>query len=102
MPPTDPAPMAMDPSADARPGDEHAAMLAAAATRALAGNLEKGGAKLEQQHKLFVRDRLALLLDEGSFIEDALLANAVAGDLPVTTPSAGRSVRRLVTSAVCA
>ena len=57
-------------------------MLAAAATRALAGNLEKGGAKLEQQNKLFVRDRLARLLDEGSFIEDALLANAVAPDLP--------------------
>ena len=36
------------------------------------------------QGKLFVRDRLALLLDEGSFVEDALLANALApaDDLP--------------------
>ncbi len=34
------------------------------------------------QDKLFVRDRLALLLDEGSFVEDGLLANALAGDLP--------------------
>jgi acetyl-CoA carboxylase carboxyltransferase component len=32
--------------------------------------------------KLFVRDRLALLLDKESFVEDALLANVSAGDLP--------------------
>lgn len=38
--------------------------------------------KLRAQRKLYVRDRLALLLDEGSFIEDGLLANASAGDLP--------------------
>ena len=38
--------------------------------------------KLARQNKLFVRDRLALLLDDGSFVEDALLANALAGDLP--------------------
>jgi acetyl-CoA carboxylase carboxyltransferase component len=56
--------------------------LAAATERALAGNLEKGADKLAAQHKLFVRDRIGLLLDEGSFVEDALLANAVAGDLP--------------------
>src|SRR5215213_6423833 len=56
--------------------------LAEAASRALAGNLAKGGAKLESQGKLFVRDRLALLLDAGSFAEDALLANAAADDLP--------------------
>ena len=48
----------------------------AAAERARQGNLEKEGAKLERQGKLFVRDRLALLLDEGSFVEQALLANA--------------------------
>ncbi|HJT37446.1 MAG TPA: acyl-CoA carboxylase subunit beta [Actinomycetota bacterium] len=34
------------------------------------------------QNKLFCRDRLALLLDDGSFVEDALLANVQAGDLP--------------------
>src|SRR4051812_7435099 len=56
--------------------------LHAAAERALRGNLEKEGAKLESQGKLFVRDRLALLLDPGSFAEDALLANAAAEDLP--------------------
>lgn len=32
--------------------------------------------------KLFVRDRLARLLDEGSFVEDGALANVLAGDLP--------------------
>src|SRR6476661_852631 len=56
--------------------------MAAAAERALAGNLAKVGDKLEQQGKLFVRDRLDLLLDAGSFVEDALLANASADDLP--------------------
>jgi acetyl-CoA carboxylase carboxyltransferase component len=50
--------------------------------RALEGNLAKEGEKLARQRKLFVRDRLALLLDEGSFVEDGLLANALAGDLP--------------------
>jgi acetyl-CoA carboxylase carboxyltransferase component len=54
----------------------------AATERALQGNLAKEGEKLARQHKLFVRDRLALLLDEGSWTEDALLANAMAGDLP--------------------
>jgi methylmalonyl-CoA decarboxylase subunit alpha len=53
-----------------------------ATERAKQGNLERGGEKLRQQRKLFVRDRLDLLLDEGSFVEDALLANAVATDLP--------------------
>jgi acetyl-CoA carboxylase carboxyltransferase component len=52
------------------------------AERARQGNLAKEGEKLARQHKLFVRDRLQLLLDEGSFVEDALLANALAGDLP--------------------
>src|SRR5689334_11646160 len=50
--------------------------------RALAGNLEKDRAKLARQNKLFVRERLALLLDDDSFVENALLANALAGDLP--------------------
>lgn len=50
--------------------------------RALRGNLDREGEKLARQGKLFVRDRLALLLDEGSFVEDGLLANALADDLP--------------------
>jgi acetyl-CoA carboxylase carboxyltransferase component len=54
----------------------------AAAERARLGNLENEVAKLERQGKLFVRDRLALLLDDGSFVENGLLANVLAGDLP--------------------
>src|SRR3954468_5576053 len=50
--------------------------------RALRGNLDQGAAKLAKQGKLFVRDRLDLLLDPGSFVEDALLANTSATDLP--------------------
>ena len=56
--------------------------LRVAAERARAGNLEKERAKLERQGKLFVRDRIDLLLDDGSFVESSLLANAIAGDLP--------------------
>jgi methylmalonyl-CoA decarboxylase subunit alpha len=52
--------------------------------RALLGNLAKEREKLARQHKLFVRDRISLLVDEGSFQEDGLLANALAptNDLP--------------------
>src|SRR5688572_31492728 len=50
--------------------------------RALAGNLAKEGEKLARQRKLFVRDRIALLVDKGSFVEDGLLANTTAIDLP--------------------
>ena len=53
-----------------------------AGERALQGNLHKEAEKLERQGKLFVRDRLNLLLDPGSFVEDGLLANASATDLP--------------------
>jgi acetyl-CoA carboxylase carboxyltransferase component len=52
------------------------------AARALAGNLAKEGEKLARQRKLFVRDRIALLVDKGSFVEDGLLANTAAADLP--------------------
>ncbi|MCB1016996.1 MAG: acyl-CoA carboxylase subunit beta, partial [Acidimicrobiales bacterium] len=52
------------------------------AERARAGNLARVGEKLARQNKLFVRDRLDLLLDEGTFVEDALLANALGEDLP--------------------
>jgi len=58
------------------------AALATAAARAVEGNLAAGGEKLAKQNKLFVRDRIALLLDKDSFREDALLANASAKDLP--------------------
>ncbi len=38
--------------------------------------------KLREQNKLTVRERLGLLLDPGSFVEDGLFANVLAGDLP--------------------
>jgi acetyl-CoA carboxylase carboxyltransferase component len=50
--------------------------------RALAGNLHRDADKLARQHKLFVRDRIDLLCEKGSFVEDGLLANASADDLP--------------------
>ncbi len=57
---------------------------AAVTERAQQGNLHKEAAKLEKQGKLFVRERIRLLIDEGSFVEDGLLANASAptNDLP--------------------
>src|SRR5262245_12423807 len=55
--------------------------------RDLHARVEKGGApkyheKNLEQGKLFARRRVALLLDEGSFIEDAALANALDPELP--------------------
>jgi len=73
--------------------------LARAAERALEGNLATGAAKLAAQGKLFVRDRLALLLDQGSFAEDGLLANAAAPDLPADGVVTG--VGRVDGRAVC-
>ncbi len=46
-----------------------------ATERALAGGPERHRAKALEQGKLPVRERVALLLDDGSFSEDALLAN---------------------------
>jgi methylmalonyl-CoA decarboxylase subunit alpha len=68
--------------------------IAKATERALQGNLAKEAEKLARQRKLFVRDRLALLLDEGTFVEDALLANAGApsGDLPADGVVTGRGL----------
>ena len=49
--------------------------------------LRQGGGKkyrdkLAETGKLFARDRIALLCDAGSFVEDGLFANCIAGDLP--------------------
>ena len=54
--------------------------------RELAELARRGGApkyheKNKEQGKLFARERIARLCDEGSFVEDGLLANAAAGDL---------------------
>ena len=58
-------------------------------TRALAEKIRQGGApKYHESNaaagKLFCRDRIARLCDDGAkdFVEDGLYANALAGDLP--------------------
>ncbi len=43
---------------------------------------ERAAAKLAEQGKLYVRDRIALLTDDGTFVEDGQLANAIASGLP--------------------
>src|SRR5260370_17542719 len=55
--------------------------------RAKIAEIEKGGvakyhAKNKEVGKRFARDRIGLLLDPGSFVEDAKLANNVEDDLP--------------------
>jgi acetyl-CoA carboxylase carboxyltransferase component len=42
----------------------------------------KAAAKLAAQHKRYVRDRIALLFDDDTFVEDGQLANALATGLP--------------------
>jgi acetyl-CoA carboxylase carboxyltransferase component len=49
--------------------------------------IERGGdaryhEKAREEGKLFCRERLGLLLDAASFVEDAAFANSLAGDLP--------------------
>ncbi|MEZ5252983.1 MAG: acyl-CoA carboxylase subunit beta [Microthrixaceae bacterium] len=56
--------------------------LSIARERAPKGNLHSQADKLAGQNKMFVRDRIDLLCDPGTFVEDALLANAMAQDLP--------------------
>jgi acetyl-CoA carboxylase carboxyltransferase component len=46
------------------------------------GGAQKYHDAAREKGKLFCRARLELLLDPGSFVEDALLANVQAGDLP--------------------
>jgi acetyl-CoA carboxylase carboxyltransferase component len=63
----------------------------AAAYRASQAPLTDGAAKkLAQQGKLYVRDRIALLFDADSFVEDGRYANALAGDLPADGVVTGR------------
>ena len=50
----------------------------------------KAAAKLAAQGKLYVRDRIALLVEAGSFVEDGRFANAMAGDLPADGVVTGR------------
>jgi acetyl-CoA carboxylase carboxyltransferase component len=58
-----------------------AAKVAAARALTLAPT-DQAAAKLASQHKLYVRDRIDLLFDAGSFVEDSQLANAAVAGLP--------------------
>jgi methylmalonyl-CoA decarboxylase subunit alpha len=55
---------------------------ASKAAAARAGGAAKYHEKNTAEGKLFVRERIARLVDTGSFVEDALFANSLAGDLP--------------------
>jgi acetyl-CoA carboxylase carboxyltransferase component len=56
--------------------------LAGARKRVLAGGAERYHAANAAKGKMFARERIAVLVDEGSFVEDGLLANALADGLP--------------------
>ena len=60
--------------------DEEA--LAQLRKRVLAGGAEKYHAANAAKGKLFARERIALLVDKGSFVEDGRYANALADGLP--------------------
>ena len=64
----------------------------AAARLAAAAPDSRGAAKLASQHKLYVRDRVALLFDEGTFVEDGQLAHALAAGLPADGVVTGRGL----------
>jgi acetyl-CoA carboxylase carboxyltransferase component len=51
---------------------------------------ERGLEKLRGQHKLTARERIDLLFDPGTFVEDGLLANVLAEDLPADGVVTGR------------
>jgi len=53
-----------------------------ASRAATLGAPAKAAAKLAAQHKLYVRDRIALLFDAETFVEDGQLANALGDRLP--------------------
>ncbi len=70
---TEPTNQATNPTIS--PVEEMNISLTEKTAKALSGGAKRYRDKLPGQKKLFVRDRLDLLLDPGSFIEDGLLAN---------------------------
>ncbi|HWS33978.1 MAG TPA: acyl-CoA carboxylase subunit beta [Actinoplanes sp.] len=56
--------------------------LAGVRKRVLAGGAERYHAANAAKGKLFARERIALLVDEDSFVEDGLYANSLADGLP--------------------
>lgn len=70
---------------------DHAEGVAAARELTLAPT-DRAAAKLKSQNKLFVRDRIKLLFDDGTFVEDGQLANAQAVGLPADGVVTGRGL----------
>jgi len=75
---------------------DHYAEVAAARAATLAPS-GPGAAKLAGQGKLPVRERIALLVDDGSFVEDGQLANALVGAAQGFGPGAGLPADGVVT-----
>ncbi len=61
-------------------------------SRSRGGGPEKYRERSAAAGKLFVRDRIELLCDEGSFVEDGLLANANTPDLAADGVVTGRGM----------
>jgi acetyl-CoA carboxylase carboxyltransferase component len=59
--------------------------------RLLAGGAERYHAANAAKGKLFARDRVARLVDDGSFVEDGMFANALAEGLPADGVITGRA-----------
>lgn len=83
-----PSSASANPFPDPRVADLRARL--GAAYQASAQPTEPARAKLEGQGKLYVRDRIALLFDEGTFVEDGRYANASAQGLPADGVVTGR------------
>jgi len=64
----------------------------AAAREASGAPSAKGAAKLAGQNKLYVRERIDLLFDEGSFVEDGRYANSREKGLPADGVVTGRGL----------
>lgn len=64
------------------PPTDPSARLAAEVDRVLRGGGPRAHAKLIEQHKLFVRERLRILLDDDPIFEDGLLAECLDPELP--------------------
>src|SRR4029450_4647927 len=56
--------------------------LAGVRKRVLSGGAERYHAANAAKGKLFARERIALLVDDGSFVEDGLFANSLADGRP--------------------
>ncbi|MGA8980176.1 MAG: carboxyl transferase domain-containing protein, partial [Pedococcus sp.] len=82
--------VAGDAGADRKVGDVRRRLAEAHAASGSAP--EKAKAKLDAQGKLYVRDRIALLFDEGTFVEDGRFANAMATGLPADGVVTGRGM----------